>query len=297
MGVGDVVGALAVGGADRVDRRQVQDVEPEIGDVGQPCDHVAQGPVLAGLGGGRAREQLVPGREPGVDRIHRHLERRLGQRLPAAVRVAAHQVRERHGARGAGPLLDPGAAHELVRQCSQPARIGARRPFGRLRDQDGPHLELRRHVLSGVQALVEVPAPGREQVCPCSDLVGVAAHRLERHLCLPSIVVRGAHRQLLPRAGRPVRAGSPVPEDHAHDIVTVHERVGLHHEDIADLPLHGEAAAVDLGRDVLDDGATPTIDAGAARVQGRAGQVRSSKGPTRNPGGGGSLRGSAHPRP
>ena len=56
-----VVRALPAGAPDRVDRRQVQHVEPQLGDVGHEPGDVAERAVPRGIGRRRAREELVPG--------------------------------------------------------------------------------------------------------------------------------------------------------------------------------------------------------------------------------------------
>src|SRR3546814_20870168 len=72
-GIEGVARALAVGAADRVDRGQVDDVEPEVGHVVE----VLRGPVEASEGPG---EQLVPGSHRGATAIDPDpLPGRLGQ--------------------------------------------------------------------------------------------------------------------------------------------------------------------------------------------------------------------------
>ena len=80
VGAGDeaVVAALAVGLPDRMDRREVENVEAHRLDRRQAADHVAEGAVPAGIIGDRAREQLVPAGEPGGLAIRLHREDALG---------------------------------------------------------------------------------------------------------------------------------------------------------------------------------------------------------------------------
>src|SRR6202162_5938765 len=68
-----VVGPLAVGAPDRVDGRQVKDVETHARDVGQALFDVAERAVATGLPG-RSREQLIPGAEPSALGIHEQRE-------------------------------------------------------------------------------------------------------------------------------------------------------------------------------------------------------------------------------
>src|SRR6185312_11845146 len=94
-----VVGALAVREADRVDRRQVEDVEAELRQAGQlAADTLETAPG--------AREQLVPGPEPCPFAVDVELEglrqdRRL-QPVGRALRGVAQIERERRLGAGAG---------------------------------------------------------------------------------------------------------------------------------------------------------------------------------------------------
>ena len=88
-GVGHVVRALAERAADGMDRRQVQHVEAHAGDVRQAGDHVAQRAVATRIGRGGAREQLVPGREPGPLAVHHDAQRGFHRRREPPVRVPA----------------------------------------------------------------------------------------------------------------------------------------------------------------------------------------------------------------
>ena len=60
LGAQRVVAALAVGAADRVDRREIQHVEAHRADRRQPADHVVERAVARRIVRDRAREQLVP---------------------------------------------------------------------------------------------------------------------------------------------------------------------------------------------------------------------------------------------
>jgi hypothetical protein len=61
-----------------------------------------------------------------------------------------------------------------------------------------------------------------------------------------------------------------MPEHHDDGIVTVGERVGLDDHLVTDDPLDRELPSVDLGRDVLDDGASPVGEGGPGGVAGGA---------------------------
>src|SRR3546814_36833 len=58
-----IVAALAVDPADRVDRRQVEHIEAEVAQVGEPPDDIVEGAVPCRVARLRARQELVPGAE------------------------------------------------------------------------------------------------------------------------------------------------------------------------------------------------------------------------------------------
>src|SRR6185436_20620890 len=61
-----IVAPLPEAGPDWMDRRQIDDVETEIGDARQLGARVAEGAAPARIGAGRAREHLVPRAEAGA---------------------------------------------------------------------------------------------------------------------------------------------------------------------------------------------------------------------------------------
>ena len=115
-----VVAALAVRRPDRVDRRQVDDVEAELGELRQHLlDALEPSP--------RAREELVPGAEPrpqaldvGLERRRRDLAVPVLRRRASAPRRASRRTRRRRRAPRPRPARRSG-------------RTGRRRPCGRAR--------------------------------------------------------------------------------------------------------------------------------------------------------------------
>src|SRR3989442_15064413 len=93
-----VVLALAVSLTDRMDRREIHDVEAE---RGRPFQHrlgVLERSVATGHAG--AREELVPGGEASALGVGDDVELALGPRRIAAIQVTAHQDAETFLARG-----------------------------------------------------------------------------------------------------------------------------------------------------------------------------------------------------
>lgn len=81
LGTQGIVAALAMGAADGVDRREIENVEAHRGDLRQAPDHVVEGTVACRVAAFRAREQLVPTGEARQRSLHLH-----------RVFAAAHQV-------------------------------------------------------------------------------------------------------------------------------------------------------------------------------------------------------------
>ena len=72
-----VVAALAVLLADRMDRREIEDVETHLADIGEAADHVVERAVAVRVAGLRARKQLVPARELGLRPLDLERQRRM----------------------------------------------------------------------------------------------------------------------------------------------------------------------------------------------------------------------------
>src|SRR5690606_23416776 len=88
-----VVASLAVRKADWMDRRQVDDVEAERGDLGDPALRVAEGAVTTRLRALRAGEELVPGRETRLRAVHDDGKEDRARGVPR-VDGAVHQLEQ-----------------------------------------------------------------------------------------------------------------------------------------------------------------------------------------------------------
>ena len=239
-----VVASLAVRAADRVDGRQVQDVEAHPGDVGEPLLDIAEGAVRARLAG-RAREQLVPGAEARPLEIDQHLELARVAARQAAIGVALHErlelfaLRRRHRS----PLFP-----ECLGQRGQLRGVVARGAPGRGLHQARADLKVELHVLRRFDALGELPVPRPERVDPALDRVDVPPDLGRGEASAPAVVDQRCHRRLGPLLRRLV----PVPQHRRQRVVAVGEHVGLDHDDFAHRALGRKPARVDLGRDRFD---------------------------------------------
>ena len=213
-----VVAALAVLAPDRVDRREVEHVEAEVGDR----RHLRLDRLQPAPG---AREQLVPGGEAGahavdLDRQALRQPRRavaLGGALDGLQQVGRERgVDARSGLQRVERALDRGAV----------VAPGGGARGGLLEHHDALGELAGEVVLPGGVLALELVAPGAEQVAPGLDRPLPAALGLDRDLALPAdavdVGVDRLHRRLQPAAG----AGRLVAHDRAQDLVTVAEDVG-----------------------------------------------------------------------
>ena len=173
LGGGGVVFAFAVGVANGVDRRHIENVEAHGGNFGDADGYVAQGAVLAGCASG-AGEEFVPGGEAGALAVDP--EREFGSVLggEAEVGVFGYESDEFGGDGGVvGGEILVGQGAEF---CGGGGELFGVGPFGALSrsvevvraDAEGEG-----DVLSGVglggETFVEVVNPGVEVVDPGFD--------------------------------------------------------------------------------------------------------------------------------
>src|SRR5437667_10709860 len=85
-----VVGAFSEALSDRVNGREIDDVEAEVGDIRQTCRRIAERAAARGVGAARSRKELVPGAKPGAFAIDPHAPRRRRRRA-RPVRVRVHE--------------------------------------------------------------------------------------------------------------------------------------------------------------------------------------------------------------
>ena len=245
LGADGVVGALAVGLADGMDRRQIQHVESHLGDLGQACGHVAQRAVPARFRRAGAREQLVPGGVARALAIHGQRQPGFVPRQQLEVGIAPDQSGQRRIERGAVALLGiQRGICDARRPLRQPARFLSAGARGRLLHQLFAAHELQGQVLTGCLSLAQVPAPGFEVIDPALDGVLPAPDLRSGEAAGEAVVRQRLHRRA--RVCRVARA--PVQHPAQDGIVAVGENVRFDPHDVAHHSLRREAAAIDLRR-------------------------------------------------
>jgi hypothetical protein len=239
-GLERVVAALAVLDADRVDRGQVEDVEPELGEARQlGLDAVEAAP--------RAREQLVPGAEAGALAVDLELDGPLerggvvagGVRLGLLEELGVERGLDAVGVRG----IDAVALHE------QPA-------LGELAREVG--------LAGGVLAL-DLGVPGAEGVGPRLDRPLPDAAGRDGEAAGPGVAVDVGVDAPQLVLGPLLRALGARLDDGAQEVGAVLEDLGGHLVGVAGDRLGAVAPAVDQRARVLD------LDARGGLLSGRSG--------------------------
>ena len=211
-GVEAVVRALAVGDADRVDGRQVDDVETHRRDRRQAGGGGAQRARLVRRGALGAREELVPGGE-GAELAVDPQRERARQRRRRAVDGAPHQRHRRRPLGGRRPARPaPSRPRSALARADRARRVGGADPAARGAlvghaarppRAPGPRPGRRRSAGAGRAAR----SRSRRARAMTSKLHGPAF--VGTKLAWYTVVARGSQRQLAP-ARRRLRA-TPVP--------------------------------------------------------------------------------------
>ena len=256
-----VVRSLAEAAADRVDRRQVQDVEPHRRDIGETRGRLVEGGAPRGVGAGRPRKHLVPRAEPRPLPLDGDPEHAVEAGRPAAIRIRDHQplqlLRQRQShalpGGGAGILerrgpLRQGAGDLLSGRTGRPPARRRLHALERFANQGRPFEQLAPDVLSGAELLGELRPPARKPVDPALHRVFVRADLGHREDRLPAVVAYGFHRDFAPR----LVPGATVHRRRGEHIVAVAVNVGRDGHGVAGHALDRKAPAVDLGQDPLD---------------------------------------------
>ena len=265
-----VVAPLAVRSPDRVDRREVDDVEAHRRDVGKAPLGLGEGrgdrPLrIAALG---ARKQLVPRTESSPLAVDDEPELRRS-RCEAPVGVTAHGRQylvgvERRDAAG----RRSGAAQGCQRGAEDAQVVGRLSALGSGKgglDEDPPLLDLRRDRHAGLDLLVQPLPPAAIAVAPGLDRVPVPPVAGELDVARPSVVLDRPHRRLVPG----LLVVGTHEERGVEQVVAVGDDVGRDEQLIADDALDRVSAAVELGADPLDHDPAPRADLagfGLARV-------------------------------
>ena len=231
-----------------MDRRQVDDVEPQLGQLGQALEHAGQTTPGAG-------KQLIPRSEPrgqavdldGQRGFERHpvmaLLAPLGglEQLRAQGDVVLGRLRQLWVVQAPQRVLDQGPI--LRRRGALHRRLEQQPAFGEL------SLEV---FLARFQLPPELVAPGPERVDPGLDRVLVAAQAEDVEAALPAhavqMCVHPMHLRLVPLA----LVWAPPAHHHPELVVPVAEHVGGDHDRVTDAPLSWVTAAVDRRGRVLN---------------------------------------------
>ncbi len=247
-----VVRTLAVRAPDRVYRREIQHVKPQIAHIGQTGDHVVERAVPVHAARLRPGHQLVPRTEGCGLPVDMH-----GQwvrlRQVRAGRRADHQrgdliVRQRRQA-GSIALLRQGVVlrqDRLQRGLVLRGRAALRASGGL--DQLPSFGQFQRYRLARRVLGQDLLAPGREQVAPCGKGNLIIARLVERLGSLPTVIDQKGHGHL----GKDVLSDRTRQQSRRDDVMSIREDVRLEDVRLSCDDLCGKSPSVHLMRDPLD---------------------------------------------
>ncbi len=248
-----VVRALARGVTDRMDGRQVDDVESHPADVREPLDAIVEGAVTPGYPALRAREHLVPRREGGLGTVHHHLELAVVTGEVGSRRDAGHDLTQVGVQQDVEASVLGGRAREPLERAAERGPVGPGEGL-RAADHRGALQQLAREVgLAARDAPAHLLHPRAEGVGPGLDGVAVAGVGLEAEHAAPAVVVDRLQGRLPP--GRLVVGA--VADSRGQQIVALLEDVRGDREDVAHDALGRVPAVVHRGTHVLDDDGAP----------------------------------------
>ena len=254
--------------ADRVDRRQVEDVEAELGEPRELLGCTPRKPPQERGNSSyqapkRPRSRSTSSSSGAVELlVPRDRSPRRGARRAPRARRRAPRARRRPARARRRPRLERGAGRRRWR--ARPPRAGAR-ALGQLAGEVG---------LAGLELARDLVAPGGERVDPRLDRPLPAPGRpVDREAARPAdAVVVGVDRRQRRLVPARRRSGRLPAHDGAQDLVAVAEDVGRDVDDVADRALDRPAAAVDDRGRVLDPDARQAL-ASAARAGTSAGSL------------------------
>jgi len=245
-----IVGPLAMRSTDRVDRREIEHVEAHPGDIGEDPLNIGERPMLTfGATEGTGKE-LVPRAEAGFRSVHHYRLAMRGGHGGSQERRGRHQGRagviehKQHAVgRSGGRILQ---RLRPVQKRRRDPRLGPGR--------NPPHhrragAEFQRDAQTGFGLTANLSLPGKEDVDPGFDLIGVAPNGVDDEgSCV--LVVAGRLQGDRPGIGLPrIRH----PQCGADEIVAIgmDARRDPHH--VSDDALDGVASLLDGRTDHLDD--------------------------------------------
>src|ERR1700724_3862464 len=220
-----IILALSLGNADRMNRRQIQNVKAYPRNVTEPCGAIAKcsGPLCIFCA--RAQKHLIPRAKARLHWIYDNDQFSFIPRALAQIAVASGQL----GKFSALCELDCGTGirRQLPQSLHRVPQLSPVPPPGSI---PGPlqQLDSAQHVHGDVDArlhsLSQVGGPGAVRIHPAADRVNVPPEFANLEFPRPAIILDEPHRCLLPVG----IIGSPKKEPCSELIVAVRKNVRVH---------------------------------------------------------------------
>ena len=178
--------------ADRMDRRQIDDVKAHFGLAAAGIADISEGAMPAVLAA-RARKKLMPGAEPRLGRISHDGQRLLRSASHARDRdrpaaIAASSARRARSLAAAAEPLGSCSCHSSTSRGL--ALINALLAWLAL-DKPGPDAKIERHILPSSQPLLQIAIPGDKRVDPPATMNSCrpswSSVNVPLHSSLPSV--------------------------------------------------------------------------------------------------------------
>ena len=242
-----IVAALAVGAADRVNRREVQHVEAHVLNHRQTRVHVVESAVTLGIVGDRARKQLVPTGELGEFALDVHGEFGADAQIGTVIGLS-HQLCTARVQKQCDLLGFEQAGQFMVQRRELLAEL-AFAAFGGLLHHRAAFLQLQRNRHRRAVLLFQFVLEAGEMVDPRFDAIQVAALLFGAELALPGVVALIGH-----DLGLPGFLAFLAPADaHGELVMAVGKHFAGHHHFAPGNRFGGELAAVESRHGVFDD--------------------------------------------
>ena len=248
-GIEAIVLAFAVGLADRMNGREIQNIESHIAYHGQPANDIAESAVPLRGFRSRPRKQLIPGAERGLRTLNVEQEHWLVAIVKMLLGVAHHFTQI-----GTEQDIDArfgwGVVEPIQRRSYDMTFSVMQMPLCLV--QNFPALgDLNADVGASRTFQIEVAAKGPELVPPGRDGEFVGADTVRQDRRLPTIVAKRLHRQILPI----LIVDSAPHEVDGEQLMPIGEHVCLYSDALSYNPFCSKSAAVHRWRDVVDHNA------------------------------------------
>ncbi|MNF30617.1 hypothetical protein D3C84_113620 [compost metagenome] len=244
-----IVAPLAMGAANRVDRREIEYVEAHVLNHWQTRVHIVKSAMTVGIVGDRARKQFVPTGKFGQFAFDVYREFRTDAQVGTVIGLS-HQLRTARVQEQRDLLGFEQPGQFMVQRGELFAELTFA-ALGGLLHHAPAFLQLQRHRYSSIVFLLQFILKTGELVDPRLDAIEEAPLVFRAELALPAVIALIGHDLALPG----VFAFLAPADAHREFVVTVGKHLAGDHHLTAGNRLHGELPAIEGRHGVFDGNA------------------------------------------